>query len=59
MCVMPEQMFWSSAADRVVRRMNRWRQEFVVCVDVVELRRLRSNLLPDTARLAFLESLFS
>ena len=29
------------------------------CVDVVKLRRLRSNLLPDTARLAFFESLFS
>ena len=43
---------------RVVRKINRWRQESFVCVDAVELRRLRINLLPDTARLAFLKSLF-
>ena len=38
MCVMPEQMFWSWAGGWVVRRINRWRQESVVCVDSVELR---------------------
>lgn len=54
MCVMPElgRRIW------VVRRINGWRQESFVCVDAVEVRRLRINLLPDTARLAFIKSLF-
>jgi hypothetical protein len=43
---------------RVGRKFNRWRQEFFVCLDAVELRRLRIDLLPDTGRLAFLKSLF-
>jgi hypothetical protein len=43
---------------RVVRTINRSRQEFFVCLDAVELRRLRIDLLPDTGRLAFLKSLF-
>jgi hypothetical protein len=43
---------------RVVRKINRWRQESFVCLDAVELRRLRINLLPDTGRLTFLKSLF-
>jgi hypothetical protein len=32
---------------RVGRKFNRWRQEFFVCLDAVELRRLRINLLCD------------
>ena len=43
---------------RVVRKINRWRQEFFVSLVAVELRRLRINLLSDTGRLAFLKSLF-
>jgi hypothetical protein len=32
---------------RVGRKFNRWRQEFFVCLDAVELRRLRIDLLCD------------
>jgi hypothetical protein len=43
---------------RVGRKFNRWRQEFFLCLDAVELRRLRINLLCEAGRLAFLKSLF-
>ena len=51
--------FVAEPADRVVRKINLWRQESVVCVFAVELRERRINLLSDSARLALLESSLS
>jgi hypothetical protein len=56
-CVMPEHIFWSSGAGFGLCAKLR-RQQSSVCTDAIELRRLRINFLPDTARLAFLKCLF-
>jgi hypothetical protein len=55
----PTGCFGAGPADRVVRKINLWRQESVVCVVAVELRELRINLLSYTVRLALLESSLS